>query len=729
MTPACASLRHARLGIAPVLLASLLAACAGHEKKQPLEGAVSEGIPHQFVSGYPKGQEAEAAERYKLYPGTGVLVKDASTAPAKTGGGDMTLNFEGADLREVVRTILGDILKESYIIDPRVTGSVVLRTTRPIPKSAALPTLEEILKMNSAVLLREADGVYRILPANLAGKGNVTPGVGDVNKPLPSGFSIQIVPLKFIGAQDMAKILEPLSEPGAARPDTLRNFLILAGTQSQIRHMQETIEMFDVDWISGMSVGLFTLSNVEAKTLVGDVEKLFGDKSNPLAGLVRLVPLERLNALLVVTPQAKYLEQARTWIERLDRAGIGGGGPRLFVYQVQNGKAEQIASLLNDAFSKGKTPQKTTPAATLAPGLAAAEVKSSDTVKPETTTFRATASGGDSVALPTDVKVIADKDNNILLVLATAADYERIESALRKLDTVPRQVLIEVTIAEITLKDEFKYGLEWYFNNGARIKGQLDTGKSGIAQLVPGFSYAWTSSVGDITAVLNALATDSKLKVISSPHITVSDNQTAKIKVGDRVPTISQTQSVATTTTTSGIISSVQYVETGVQLSVTPRINAGGLVNMDISQEVSNAVANTISGIDSPTIQQRTAQSKVTIQSGETLILAGLINESQSKGSEGLPLLSRIPLLGGLFGTESWSDNRTELIILITPHVLHTTRQASEVTEEFRKRLTGLEELIKDARLETRAPASEPTPNPGLPAGMSSSLSRKPVAR
>lgn len=712
------------------LLLAIMAGCASSPTTTGSpEPAMAESVPEsQSAAGPSQGKAVDSGDKYTVYPGTGVFVKAPKPSQGNPVGGGLTLNFEGADIREVVRTILGDVLGENYIVDPRVTGTVVLRTTKPVPRAAALSILEEVLKMNGALAIPEADGVYRITPASLVGKGNLTPQLAESGKSLPAGYSVQVLPLRYIGAADMARILDPLADPGAVRVDTLRNILILSGTQTQMRHLLETVAMFDVDWIAGMSVGLFTLKNVDVKTVSAEIEKLFGDKSlGPLAGVLRVVPMDRLNALLIISPQASYLDQARTWIDRLDRTSASGGGLRLFVYQVQNGKAEQIAMLLNDAFAKSKaTAQKTVPAPTIAPGLVAAEVKTTDFAKPDSVA-RGQPQGGDSVALPNDIKVIADKDNNLLLILASAGEYEQIESALRKLDTVPRQVLIEVTIAEITLKDEFKFGLEWYFKHGARIKGQLDTGGSGIAQLVPGFSYAWTSKAGDVTAVLNALASDSKLKVISSPHITVSDNQTAKIKVGDKVPTISQTQSLLTTTTTTGVISSVQYVETGVQLTVTPRINAGGLVNMEISQEVSNAIANTISGIDSPTIQQRSAQSKVTVQSGDTLILAGLINESKSNGAEGLPLLSRIPLLGGLFGTESWSDNRTELIILITPHVLHTTRQASEITEEFRKRLTGLEELIKDSRLGLPPPATESDVGRTLPAGMTTSLSTKPA--
>ena len=693
----------------PVMLATLIGGCASTPKiDQPVaDNKVTTPPPETVAAGEVKPKTG-LEERYKLYYGSGVVVKPLEAKPVTTdASGNLTLNFEGADLRDVVCTILVHILRENYIVDPRVGGSITLRTANPIPRSAAMHTLEEVLRMNGAVMIREADGVFRIVPTAVAGKGNTTPQLADTGKPLPGGYSIQIVPLKNIGVADMAKILEPLAgESSSVRPDPLRNLLILSGTQLQLRHMLETIEMFDVDWISGMSVGLFTLQSVDVKTVTGELEKLFGDKNlGPLAGAVRVVPIERLNALLVVSPQAKYLEQARTWVERLDRPGAGGGGQRLFVYPVQNGKAENLATLLNDTFSKKKESSKTTASATLAPGATPAEVKSAKPTPAADKEAQPVASAkieygsADSVGLPQDVRVIADKDNNALLILASPADYENIESAIRKLDMPVRQVLVEVTIAQISLTDELKYGLEWYFNKGARIDGKLDTGSAGITALVPGFSYSWVSKAGDIGAVLNALATDSRLKIVSSPHITVGDNQTAKIQVGDRVPTISQTQTVASTTSATGIISSIQYTETGVMLSVTPRVNAGGQVTMEINQEVSNATPTTTSGIDSPTIQKRTAESTVTVKSGETVILAGLIKEEKNKSTEGLPLLAKVPLIGGLFGTQKWADNRTELIILITPRVLTDTPDAAAITQEYRKRITGLERMLKSVEL------------------------------
>ena len=655
----------------------------------------------------PPDAKDKKAENARIYRGSGTMVK--APQPERPAGevANITLNFEAADVREIAKTVLAEILQESYIVDPRVQGTISFRSTRPLPRSALLPTLETVLRMNGIVLVRE-NNIFKIIPAASA-RGSLSPKMGG---PF-AGFSVQVVPLKFIGSREMAKILEPFApDASAVKADDVRNLLVLAGTQNEIQHMLDTIEMFDVDWLAGMSVGLFTLQSADVKTLDAELSKIMGDKAaNPLAGVVRLIPMERLNAFIIITPQPHYLEQARIWLERLDRAG-GTGGTRLFVYQVQNGKAEHLAELLNQTFgtSKSQTARTTTPA--VAPGLAAATIQSSGTsgatggmglgtgasaapttaARPVAPITGSTLTVADDAGGPAgEVRVVADTKNNALLILANSAGYEKIEAALKKLDTAPRQVLIEVTIAEVTLKDELKYGIEWLFTNGPRRSGKLDLGAAGLNSIVPGFSYAITSAAdGSVKSVLNALASDNKLNILSSPHIMVADNQVAKIQVGDSVP-IAGPQTVAT----SGVVvSSVQYLDTGVILSVTPSINAGGLVNLDISQEVSTASSTTTSGLNSPTISKRSTKTIVTVQSGETMVLGGLISERSANDNTGLPFLSSIPLIGGLFGTQERTKARTELIVLITPRVANNVGQAKQISEEFRRKLKDAGDLL-----------------------------------
>jgi len=674
---------------------------------------------------------ARKQEKAKIFPGSGVFIQSVAPAPVAADSGakpdpkdETMLNFDGADLREVVKAIVGDLMNASYTIDPKVQGQVNLHTSNPLRRKDLLPTLETLLRMNGAAILLE-DGIYKIVPAATAARGSVTPQLGGDTLALPngSGYGVQITPLKFIAAKEMLKLLEPFaSEAGAVRIDEARNLIILSGTERELRHLQSTITMFDVDWLAGMSIGLFSLQSVEVKTAVADLDKIFGAKAlSPLAGVVKLVPIERLNAILVITQQAKYLEQAKTWIERLDHSGGVGGGMRLFVYPVQNGMAEKMAILLNGVFNRTPVPTGGKGGASLAPGMAMGSLQSTST---QTTSSTFTSSfgvapapgqpqgaggnlplgeesadqqgmAGDSVAVRGEVRILADKDNNALLILCSAANYEKLEAAIRKLDIQPRQVLIDVTIAEVTLAGDLKYGLEWAFTNGSG-SGKLDMGAAGLAALTPGFSYLWSNSSvpGGVSATLNMLANDSRVKVISSPHIMVTDNQQAKIQVGDRVPITSQSQSVLGSAT--GLIASIQYIDTGVLLTVTPRINSGGQVTMDIDQEVSQASITTTSSINSPTISKRALKTTVVVKSGETMVLGGLITDNKTEATSGLPFLSRIPVLGGLFGVQNQQSNRTELILMITPKTISNPQQAQEITNELRSKMAGLGDVLGD---------------------------------
>lgn len=659
-----------------------------------------------------KEQKNEVDSGSKLIPGSGVFVKPASVAPAPTGPQDIVLNFEGADLREVVRVVMGDMLGENYTIDPKVNGSVTIHTSQPISRAAVTPILETVLRMNGAAMVRE-NGTYKIAPLNSALRGTTTPQLGN----LQPGYSVQIVPLQFIAAREMSKILEPLLPEGSIlRVDETRNLLMLAGGEGEMRHAMETVGIFDLDWLAGMSVGLFTLKSVDVKSILPELDALFSDKSkSPFAGMLRVIPIERMNAVFVVSPRPQYLEQARVWIERLDRNG-GKSGTRLHVYPVQNGSAEKIASLLSQVIG-GKAATTSAPAA-VAPGLTGATLQSSSSGGGSTGAGGGAAAGG---ALPTaaaasgpgavasgsgealglgagsTIKVIADRDNNALIILANGAEYEKIEEAIKKLDVVPRQVLVEVTIAEVTLNGALSYGLEWFFSSNNNLSGKLfNTSGSAlpldptgaVTPLLP-FSAVWRSTGGNVSAVLSALASNTKVNVLSSPHIMVTDNQVAKINVGASVPVAG-----ASTTTGTSIITSVNYVDTGVVLSVRPHINAGGLVTLEVSQEVSDVQAGlTTTGLASPTINKRSAQTIVAVQSGDTMVLAGLIKDDKTAGSSGLPLLSEIPVVGALFGAKADTNTRRELIITITPRVVNDNQQAREVTAEFRKKLTGMRKL------------------------------------
>jgi general secretion pathway protein D len=682
---------------------------------------------------------------------------DVFTAPQKppaaapTANGEVTLNFENTNLREVVKVILGDILQQNYAIDPNVTGSVTLQTGRPLPRDALAPTLEMLLRMNGAALIYE-QGLYNVVPSEEAVSGLLAPQLGGATTPLPKGYSVRIVPLEFIAAKEMQSILEPFAVPGnVIRVDEERNLLILAGTSQEIRSLLGMIRIFDVDWLEGKSVAVFTPEFVEAKTLAEELEKLFGDQAEgPLAGLIRLEPIERLNAVLAITPRKEYLEKVAQWVQRLDRE-TGAVGRRLFVYPVQNGKAADLAAVLTQIFQEEGAEEL--PPAELAPGLEPVEITSSaqvprqgpsenlqESIRTETPQLQREAPGqlqrevpgevqskstpgegleaagqtrlksvaqatptaqeisveGVTIQQPGTVRIIADETNNALLILATGQQYKEIVTALRQLDIVPLQVLIEVTLADILLTGELRYGVEWFFKHhldgktGEFRLGQLPT-TAEDGSIVPftgipgGFSFAVTAADA-VRALLTALADDSRLDIIASPSLMVLNNQSANINIGDEIPVVTQQQqSVAQT---ANIINSVERVNTGVQLTVSPRVNEGGLVIMEIVQNVSQPREE--QSELGPEISNREITSTVAVQSGETVVLGGLISENNSFTHRGIPGLYKVPIVGPLFGRKDVTKRRTELIVLITPRALRDVHETRQITEEFRNKMQGI---------------------------------------
>ena len=640
---------------------------------------------------------------------SGEFISPPEVTSKEFSSGDVTLNFENTSLQEVIKVILGDLLGENYVVDPRVKGNVTLQTSRPFGSSALLPVLELLLANNGAALIHNR-GIYRVVPQEDALRVGAAPQVGDA-APLPAGYQVRIVPLQYVAAEEMKKILTPLSqEKNIVSVDSQRNLMILAGTPNELERLLQTVGMFDVDWLEGMSFALFTPSFVDAKTLVTELKNIF-DEDKALAGLVRIVPIERLNALLVVTSRASYLQKVKEWVDRLDLE-TAGSGRRLFIYHVQNGKATELADVLAKIFDQPASRSVSQPA--LAPGLQPAEIRSPDEAADGQTdtaisgnlgrpSARSSSSVEDGLTLEdnTAIRIIADEVNNTLLILATAHEYRMVQAALAKMDIIPLQVLIEATIAEITLTDDLQYGLQWYFKNNAGKypgAGVLDLGSNlvGQALAIPpvanSFSYAITSA-GAVRAVLTALATESKVDIISSPSIMVLNNQKASIQVGDQIPIETQAQ----TTVGGTLLNSFQYRDTGILLTVTPRVNAGGLITMEIEQEASN-VGATPAGSTNPIISQRKIQSVVAVKSGETVVLGGLITERKEDTRRGVPVLHTLPIIGRLFGETVDNNSRTELVVLLTPRAVNNAADAQAVTDEFRKKMQGLKPFQPNAR-------------------------------
>ncbi len=630
----------------------------------------------------------------KVVLGTGEFVQGAR-GPERVvfaAGDGVTLNFEQTELQEFLRIVFDTILKQNYILDPSVRGVVTLHTTRPITIDAVLPTVEAVLQLNSAALLFD-DGIYRIVALADAEGNSRSPTVGRFSSSRRNGYGIQVVPLQFASATEIQKILTPFVAQGSSlRVDAARNVLILAGPKFRIEELLATVRTFDVDWLAGMSFAMFRLEYADAETMVEELEQIVGkDSDTPLAGIVRLLPIERLNAVLVITHRPDHIARIRALIEEFDWGVEGSGGRRLFVYELENGKAENIARALqaiygwDDSASGGSEFSGPETQAVFRPAMAVSRPAPMPGTMGASSELSESATGGIATERQGEVKIIADTDNNSILVLANQEDYRSIEAAIRRLDTSPRQVLIEATIAEVSLSNSLDQGVRWFLeksNYELGFNAPVPGGASG-----EGLAFAFFDQDSDVSAFFDLLATKSHVKFLSTPQVMVLDNQTANIRVGDQIP-VTTRSSQSTSNPDAPIVTEVQFRDTGTLLTVTPRINAGGQVTMEISQEVSlPGTVPAVGGGGNVSIAQRTITSSVIVQSGQTVVLGGLILENTSEGRSGIPILMDIPLLGGLFSTTSEDVFRTELLITVKPLVITNEREMQKVTEELRAQM------------------------------------------
>jgi general secretion pathway protein D len=635
----------------------------------------------------------------QVFEGSGTFVKPPSAKASVSHSGDVTLDFTDADIKDVVRAIFGEILQRSYTIDPKVTGRITLKTGRPIAKEAVLQSLETALKM-SGYAINLVDDIYNVVPADsVQRRAQITYGADDRQN---GGYGIEVIPLEYVSAEEMQRIITPLVPEGAiAQIDTKRNLIFLSGSEPDRAAIRETITRFDVNYLKGMSFALIQPTHASADNLVSELDKIFGESNSPIAGLVRLVPIQRINSLLVITSRRNYLKEVQRWVARLDVAPVTPDR-KLYFYRLQNARAHDIAEILGRIFggnvASGAEPSIQTGGQTYTSSLASRVGTASTT-------------GGNSPASPTPQavpaqqvaqqfanstntnmpQIVTDEANNALIIRADSAGYAAIEAVVKQMDVPPSQVMVEATIVEVTLNDTLKYGVEWYFKNGKETYAMSPSGA--VATHFPGLGVTYAAT--NLQAALSTLGSLTDVTVISSPKILTLDNKAATIEVGDQIPIVTQT-AVSTTTSGSPIVSSVEQRDTGVILSVTPRIGNSGIVYLDVSQEVSTSTQTTTSNIDSPTIQQRRIHSTVAVNDGATIALGGLIQNSQTNGNSGIPFLKDIPVLGAAFGTHSNVRGRTELLIFLTPHVIRNLPAALDMTEKLKRDLENVRNALDE---------------------------------
>lgn len=684
-----------------------------------------EGVPIDLTP--PAGTTRSKVTGFRE-PGTGAYAAGtrAATPPAFGPEGNqatISLNYFNADVREVVRSVLGDTLHLPYAVDSAVQGTITLQTPGPVRADEALVALSNALHASNLAMI-ESRGLYRVIPSAIAAQEApmARPGLGT------SGT--RVINLQYVSATEIVKVLQPLLPAAVSvHADPDRNLVIVSGSEEGVEDVVNKIEVFDVDYLKGLSFELLPLQNAQASAVGTEVTSLLAKSSGVTAGLIHIVPIERLNALLVTAVRPAYLLRVEQWVKRLDQPATGDTLDRkLFVYRVQNGRAADLAATLHKILIGGSGDADHSasrgPAGVAQVSGSAAGLSGISDV-PEVLQGGLTTTGGETGAdaphsgpLPqgtgvdnsggTDgamqgVRITADDENNAIIVMGTAAQYGTIESALRQLDRQPLQVLIEATVAEVTLGNQLAYGLQYAVKSGnfqaafaPSAAGATTTNtSSGTAGVAAGLASLLTSSSAfnlsyvsgaNSSVLLQLLQGLTEVKVLSSPNLLVLNDQSAQLQVGDQVPIATQS-SQSTLAAGAPIVNSIEYRDTGVILKITPRVNASGLVLLDVDQEVSSVSSTTSSSLDTPTISQRRVNSSIAVADGQTVALAGLISDTRSKTKNGIPVLQNIPGIGFLFGTTTKSTSRDELIVFITPHIVRNQLAENAITEELRQKL------------------------------------------
>ncbi len=625
-----------------------------------------------------------------------------------------SLAFVEADVKRVVDAVMGSMLGANYSVDADVTGNITLRTVKPVTEASLIPLLEEALTSVDAVIIKRGDS-YRIISrakarsvapigtSRIASAGNLPiDSSGEQPRrfaPSEPGFATEVVTLQYGSADEVAKLIQGFLGGKIVEPSNDgRNQLLVSGSADERDAAKKLVARFDVDTLAEMNFEIYRLENVDADTIVAELDKIFEPPFDIIGSRIRLVPLPRLRSVLGIAGSSADLTRIEPWIRRLD---AGGSGKRkLYSYAVQNSRAADIAASLQLVLGSGGgggggTLSAGSTSSTIDVGGSGA-TQSSDQEN-QSSSIGATSpvvSSGPAGGL----RIVPNPQNNSLLIFANGEEYGFIRDALEKLDQPVAQVLIEATLAEVTLTDDLSFGVDFSVmrsgSNGSNNITSTGTESGTPAPIFPGFSVSVVGSTA--SAILNTLQSKTDVRVISAPKILTLNNEPATLQVGDQVPIVTQ-QSQGVGSPGAPLINNIELRDTGVILQVTPRVNDSGTIILDISQEVSDVAETTTSGINSPTIQQRRLASTVATRSGQMIALGGLIRNRQTRTKSGIPLLSQIPIIGGLFGRKIDKGARTELIILITPTVIRSPEETKDIVDALIDGLDLTRSLVDEA--------------------------------
>lgn len=613
------------------------------------------------------GDDAAAVRPGAMQRGTDSFLNEealAERAPSQavivpTSGGEVEMSLVNASIESAAHAVLGEALGLNYVVSDKVEGTVTIQTTAPVQKSVLLDLFRAALSANGAELRNEG-GAIQIVPGS---SGNSTYGLAGHSN---AGTPIIVAPLKFVSAAEMSNLLAPLTQDGLSiTADKKRNILLLSGPPEQREAALDALNLFDVDVLAGKSLALVQLDSADPDAVVEELNHIFeSEEDGMLNGVVEFIPNRRLSSILVVTSRAQYLAKAERWIHQLDTSATSAS-TYMATYPLQNRSATEVAPILNELLNG-----------------------SSATDDAQSTDAEKAALEGDSAS--SGIRVAADDSRNVLIVRAKRSDQQQVKAILAELDSAPKQVLLEATIAEVSLSNDLNLGTRWFFESGNWGFKFSDLESGAVA--ANNTSFAGIFKAGGAELAISALQGVTDVKIISAPTLMVLDNKEGVLQIGDQVPIATQTTS--SDTANAPVLTHIEYRDTGVILRVKPRIGNGGRVILDIVQEVSNVKQTKTSGIDSPTISQRKIQTSVALGDGQTLALGGLVQEGDTTAKTETPGLSKVPVVGNLFRSKDTKKSRSELLIMIRPRVVNDDQDAAQTTSYWRSKLSGANSLL-----------------------------------
>ncbi len=656
--------------------------------------------------------------RYELFPGaSGTLLEDGAEPPPGVGAredGKFTVNVDQATLAEAAKLILGETLGYNYILDTRLQGNVTLVSSRPLTARELLNSFEAALRLSGAALV-QADGSFKIVALQEVLDGEM--GQADLGKNVSAGYGVSAIPLRYISPTTLMELLESFAaRSGSVRASKVGNLILIRGQAEERRSLVDIILSFDVDWMKTQTAGIAILENGRPDDVASKLEAIFAeDTASAGTNALKVIPVPRINGLIVIANSQQKVRRAIVWIKRLDQESITD--PNYYVYAVQNGNAVELARILQATFGEGGADAGVT--AEVAPDRQTMEV-SMDTEQAATSQDPAQPQGGQSQgggselgshittgsappsgestgtsSLTNGTRVTPNPANNTLVIRATPKEYRKIQAMLHQIDAPATQVLINTTIAEVALTDQLRYGVQAYLKGKDTTFGFFGQGGSAfggngesltLSPNLPGMNFL-VGQVADPRLVIDALSGITNVRVVSSPSVLVLENETATIKVGDQVPV----KTLQSTTESGKNNDSFEYRDTGVILKVKPRVSASGTVTIDLGQELSAVSKREGEGAGgNPTISQRTITSKVSVNDRQTVLLGGLITGQEERDRQTVPGANKVPVLGDLVGSTEKSGKRTELIVFITPRIIRNGEEAARESQELRDKMRNL---------------------------------------